>query len=274
MLSFFLPILTYPDPSPPAEIVRAIDLVATLEGQLTVEAGEVDIRDVANVMAEALIDVSAMIASAEATSRTRAEELTNAAISAAGRVGVNVAQRRRRAKPELLAQGFGVEGRTFDYGLIVGTGDGADELAEAMLFGAGGPIILMPDSETAVHLEVVALAWDGSAAAARAIRDALPILSHARKIVVLTASDDKPLNGASNDALGDYLHLKGLRVEFSNVQRGQQTIGECLQGAAVDAGAGLMVMGGYGHNRIREWILGGATKHSISKRRLAVLMSH
>lgn len=118
------------------------------------------------------------------------------------------------------------------------------------------------------------MAWDGSATAARAVRDALPILSRAKKVVVLTVSDDKPLNGASNEALGDQLHLKGVRVEFSLVERGQQAIGECLQSAAVDAGAGLLVMGGYGRNRIREWILGGATRHSISKRRLAVLMSH
>lgn len=274
MLSFFLPILTYPDPSTPATVQRAIDLVATLQGQLTVEAGEVDIRDVANVMADALIDVSGMIASAEATSHARADELSGMAVAAADRMNVPVTQRRQRANPEIMSQRFAVDGRTFDYTIIAGAGHEHDQLAEAALFGSGGPIILMPDSETAVHLEVVALAWDGSAAAARAIRDAMPVLTMAKKIVIVTVPDDKPLSGASNDALGAQLHLKDLRFEFLLVERGEQSIGECLQSAAVSAGAGLLVMGGYGHNRIREWVLGGATKYAIAKRRIAVLMSH
>lgn len=150
MLSFYLPILTYPSPSSPGAMQRAIDLVATLEGELTVEAGEVDIKDVANVVADALIDVSGMIASAEAMSKARAEELTEVATSAADRVGVKVTQRHRRANLELMAQGFAIAGRTFDYALVSGTGEEQDELAEAMLFGSGGPIILMPDGETAV----------------------------------------------------------------------------------------------------------------------------
>lgn len=101
----------------------------------------------------------------------------------------------------------------------------------------------------------------------------MPILARA-KVVVLTVSDDKPLSGASNESLANHLHAKDFRVEFTLTERGQQSIGECLQGAAVDAGAGLLVMGGYGHNRLREWVLGGATKHAIAHRRLAVLMSH
>jgi nucleotide-binding universal stress UspA family protein len=274
MLSFFLPILTYPDASTNPTLGRAIDLVATLGGHLTVQAVEVDIRDVSNVMADALIDVSAMIASAEATSHARAEELLRLAVAAADRVNVPVVQQRLRSRPESIAPRFATAARTFDYCLIAGAGDGHDELAEATLFGSGGPIILMPDSEVAVHLEVVAVAWDGSPAAARALRDSIPILEKAKKVVVLTVSDDKPLDGATNEALAEQLHRKGLRVEFSIVERGQQSIGECLQTAAVDAGAGFMVMGGYGHNRIREWVLGGATRHSIAKRRVAVLMSH
>jgi len=274
MFSFFLPILTYPDASTGATIERAIDLVATLGGQLTVEAAEVDIRDVANVMADALIDVSAMIASAEAISHARADDLLRQAVAAAGRVNVPVAQLRMRSRPELIADHFATAARTFDYTVLAGAGDAHDELAEAVLFGSGGPIVLMPDSETAVHLEVAAVAWDGSPAAARALRDSVPILERARKVVVLTVPDDKPLKGASNEALAEQLHLKGIRAEFAIVERGQQSIGECLQTSAIDAGAGLMVMGGYGHNRIREWVLGGATRESITKRRLAVLMSH
>ncbi len=274
MLSVLLPILTFPDATPAGSIQRAIDLVATLKGQLTAEAAEVDIRDVANVMADALIDVTGMIASAEATSAARADELLAAAVSIAGRMNVPVTTRHRRMRPEALPEGFAIAGRTHDCTIIAGTGEGHDELAEAVLFGSGGPTILMPDSEAAVHLEVVAIAWDGSAAAARAVRDAMPILHKAKKIVVLAVTGDKPLNGASNDALADYLHLKGLRIEFAVVEKGPQSIGECLQAAAVNAGSGLMVMGGYGHNRIREIVLGGATKHSIAKRRVAVLMSH
>lgn len=274
MFSFFLPILTYPDASPADTIERAIDLVATLGGHLTVQAAEVDIPDVANIMADALIDVSGMIASAEATSQARAKDLLGKAVAAAGRVNVPVAQRRLRTRPELTSTRFASDARTFDYTVVAGASEGHNELAEAVLFGSGGPIILMPGGEVPIHLEVATVAWDGSPAAARALRDAMPILEKVRKTFVVTVSGDKPLDGTNNDALAEQLRLKGLRVEFSVVEGGQQSIGQCLQGAAVDAGAGFMVMGGYGHNRLREWVLGGATKHVIAERRLAVLMSH
>ena len=83
-----------------------------------------------------------------------------------------------------------------------------------LLFGSGGPVLLLPTSDTAFHLEVATIAWDGSRAAARAVRDALPIIAHAKKVVVLIVTDDKPLDSTLNEALAEHLRYRGVTCEF------------------------------------------------------------
>jgi nucleotide-binding universal stress UspA family protein len=74
--------------------------------------------------------------------------------------------------------------------------------------------------------------------------------------------------------LAEHLRYRGVTCEFATVKRGASDVGECLQQAALAADAGLLIMGAYGHNRLREWVLGGATRSLIAHRQLTVLMSH
>lgn len=274
--SVLLPIATYPDKSPMAGLIRAFDIAATLQATVTPLVHEVDIPDVRSLLGHAIIDVPEMIAIAEQRSRAHADELTEAVEVMARRFGMTIATRRWRGILGQAPLHLGKAARSFDHTFLV-PADGSPEqfdVAEGILFGCGGPVWVFPAEESTAHLETVAVAWDGGRAAARAVRDALPALGQTRHVVVLAATDDKPIDALLLPEVQRHLSEHGLEVSTKLFSRGNRPIGAALQDAALDGGAGLLVMGAYGHNRFREFVLGGATKHVLSHRRLPVLMSH
>lgn len=275
-LTFFLPLSTYPDPTPKESLLRAFDMAATLGGTVTALVHEADIADVQNVLADVLIDVSGMIAAAEARSHAAAQELTREVNHLANRFQLGLTVRSARTRPEAAADLFAAQARTFDCSFLMpATGSDAQMgIAEAVLFGSGGPTWVFPEGEVTSHLASAAIAWDGGRAAARAVRDALPILSVVKHVTVLCATDDKVVEPASVGALQDYLRHHGITAEAHLFSRSERPIGEALQQVAIDGGAGLLVMGAFGHSRIREFVLGGATRTVLANRRLPILMSH
>jgi nucleotide-binding universal stress UspA family protein len=166
--------------------------------------------------------------------------------------------------------------RSYDHTFLVPAEGSWEQLdiAEGVLFGSGGPVWLFPAEEATGHLESVAVAWDGGRAAARALRDALPVLGQTKHVTILSATDDKPMDELLLPEVQRHLEEHGLAVSTELFSRGDRPIGAALQQAALDGGAGLLVMGAYGHNRLREFVLGGATKSVLSDRKLPILMSH
>lgn len=275
-LTFFLPLSTYPDPTPKAGLLRAFDMAATLGGEVTALTQEVDIADIHNVIADALIDVSGMIAAAEARSHAAAQELIGEVKHLANRFQIPLKVRSVTCRPEAAGDLIAAEARTYDYSLLVPAA-GSDEqmaVAEAVLFGSGGPTWVFPEGETTSHLASAAIAWDGGRASARAVRDALPVLSKVAQATILCATDDKSIAPGSVNALEAFLRQHGIVAATQLFGRGERSIGEVLQEKALESGAGLLVMGAYGHSRIREFVLGGATRTVLANRRLPILMSH
>ncbi|NRR32516.1 universal stress protein [Oxalobacteraceae bacterium] len=120
------------------------------------------------------------------------------------------------------------------------------------------------------------LAWDGSMAATRAISAALPLLRRARKVTlaVFNASAAHPSHGAQPGAdMATYLARHGVQVEVLQ-QTTEGDVGDALLSLAANIEADLLVMGGYGHTRIREVLLGGVTKTVLAGMTLPVLMAH
>ena len=275
-LTFFLPLSTYPDATPRGNLLHAFDMAAALGGEVTALVHEVDIADVRNVLGDALIDVSGMIAAAEARSHAAGQALIGELEHLAHRFQIGLTVRSAKSRPEAAAELFATEARTFDCSLLMPM-TASDEqmgIAEAVLFGSGGPTWVFPEGEATAHLASAAIAWDGGRAAARAVRDALPVLSMVKHVTLLCATDDKPVEPASVGALQDYLRHHDVTAEIHLFSRSDRAIGEALQQAAIDRGAGLLVMGAYGHSRIREFVLGGATRTVLANRRLPILMSH
>ncbi len=148
----------------------------------------------------------------------------------------------------------------------------AASLVEACLFESGRPVLIVPRSAPATFGTSIALLWDGSRTAARALGDALPLLARARSVLVLTSGrlDEEVPTGA---AVAARLNAQGISAKARSLEPGD---GEpaALATAASEAGCDLIVMGGYGHSRMREMILGGATRYMLATASVPVLMSH
>ncbi|MYN18410.1 universal stress protein [Rugamonas sp. FT107W] len=152
-------------------------------------------------------------------------------------------------------------------------------LPPELLLQGGRPLLLVPNTSSPTASGAFRhplLAWDGSTQAARAFTDALPLLSLAERVtlLVLNADRDPARHGSEPGAdMALFLARHGVRVdvmrEFSTLETGA-----ALLGAAAERGCDLLVMGGYGHRRVHETLLGGATRSVLRGMTLPVLISH
>jgi nucleotide-binding universal stress UspA family protein len=157
---------------------------------------------------------------------------------------------------------------------------GADEtlLVESAFMDTGRPALVIPQAG-AVKLppERVLIAWDGSREAARAVHDSMPLLRLAEEVVILIVDASKlgPRFGQQPGA-GIVAHLGRHKVacRINQVQSGGSAVTDLILAEATSIGADLIVMGGYGHSRLRELMLGGATRHMIERMTLPVLLAH
>ena len=131
----------------------------------------------------------------------------------------------------------------------------------ALILSAGRPVLLHSDNLAPVRLECVLVAWKDTREARRAIVDALPFLTLAQKVIV-TAVDDIDPKGAS-ESVADvvrFLMKHGVKAQSEIVEVGSSQAADALATLAADTGANLVVAGGYGHSRLREWAFGGVTR--------------
>lgn len=143
---------------------------------------------------------------------------------------------------------------------------------EAALFSTGRPLMAVPRDWQGAVATRVAIGWDGSAEAARAVADAQPLLRLADSVVVIGVGD--AMTGtAAPDAMVNALAWRGIAASATTAEAADG-VGASLLAAANAADCDLLVMGGYGHSRLREMILGGATRGVLGAGTLPVLMSH
>jgi nucleotide-binding universal stress UspA family protein len=157
-----------------------------------------------------------------------------------------------------------------------GKGDsaaGVGEALQACLMDAGRPILLAPSEAPQSVGGKIVIGWDGGVEAAHAITAAKPFLLAASKVEIINVSKGE-LDPTLADALSDYLHLHGVESTEHLIDPGARPVGEVLLEAAERAGCDLLVMGGYGHSRIRELLLGGVTRFVISHATVPVLLAH
>ena len=147
--------------------------------------------------------------------------------------------------------------------------------AEAVLFGCGRPILLFREDRPSPDFKHIMIAWDGSRAAARAVSDAQPFISRADAVTIVSITDEKVLPDRDlGSRLASYLAHQDINSVVAEIESEGRPIGEALQDKACGIGANLIVMGGFAHSRLREFVLGGATKGIMKNLRFATLMSH
>ena len=170
-----------------------------------------------------------------------------------------------------------VRSRVFDLILLGRVPEGAEPdwrlTVEAALLESGRPILLLPAEPRQQVAQSVAIAWNGSMEAARAASAALPILAKARHVLLLAGKKDVAIEPSLLD-LADWLDRHRVAAEIQHVDLEGWPIGEQMVDEAAKAGADLLVMGGYGHSRMRETIFGGATRSVLNESALPVLMAH
>jgi nucleotide-binding universal stress UspA family protein len=175
---------------------------------------------------------------------------------------------------------FAALARRFDLSVVAQGEPGKvapDEvIVEGALFGSGRPVVVVPYiQKTGVSLERVMVAWDASRSAARAVADALPLLAKARTIDVVIVASERPKSDEIPGAdIGQHLARYGLNVEVKRIVATETDVANTLLSHAADTSADFIVMGGYGHSRLREFILGGVTRGILASMTVPALMSH
>ena len=200
--------------------------------------------------------------------------------AAASRAGVSAEPLTLSASAAGAGDQFGRIARRFDLA-IVGQAEpetsAVEELiAESTLFESGRPMIVVPYIQKApLKLDRVMVCWDGSRQAARAIADAMPILEKAGKVeIVIVANERGKQDEIEGADMGQHLARHGLKVDVKRISSGNIDVADALLSHAADSGADFIVMGGYGHSRLREFVLGGVTHSILRSMTVPVLMSH
>ena len=156
-------------------------------------------------------------------------------------------------------------------------GGSVEELiAETTLFESGRPMIVVPYiQKSPLKLDRVMVCWDGGRQAARAINDAMPLLAKAGRVeVVIVANEPGKQDEIEGADIGKHLARHGLKVEVKRITAGKIDIGAALLSHAADNATDFFVMGGYGHSRLRQFILGGVTRSILQSMTAPVLMAH
>jgi nucleotide-binding universal stress UspA family protein len=224
---------------------------------------------------------ASLIESQRAENDAAADKARAAFDAAAQRAGVSSDSRVLAASLPGSADRFAAIARRFDLA-VVGQGepgvlaDAQELVAEGALFSSGRPVVMVPYiQKDGLKLDRVMVCWDASRAAARAVGDALPLLAKAKTIEVVIVASDRPKSDEIPGAdIGQHLARHGLKVDVKRIVATDTDVANTILSHAADTSADFIVMGGYGHSRLREFILGGATRGIMSSMTVPVLMSH
>lgn len=275
-----LALTTYPQPTPISAIDEAIDFAAAVGARISAVACEVRYQIPRNLLANALLDVPAMAAAEAKKSSANAENLLAAFQDAAE--GRGVFQERilehclTSEVPDVLVE----HARLRDLTIVPVREDECLEqwYAESIIFGSGRPTLVVPPAPKragAFSIDTVVVAWDFSRPAARAVADALPILQKAKRVYIVTVTNEKVIDTSRSGAeLAKHLARHGVDVVLDTVDAAGRNIDAALDSYIASRNADILVMGAYGHTRIRDFILGGATKSILVRPPIPVFLSH
>lgn len=272
----YMPLDTYPEAAPDPAVLATVGFAASLGCALHVSTFAVDIPPVSSPLSRFVINVEGMARAAEERSLAeclRLKALVEGAAGAGGKVQIL----NHRVLLGAALDDMAAEARYFDLALLPWAAEiiSTQDTAQALVFGAGVPVILVPPSTPSGPVDHIAIAWDESRVAARALCDALPLLAEGGRVSVLTVYDEKSLRSTGiAQTLAVALATRGYPAKAVDISLDGRSIAEALQEAALSQGAKLLAMGGFGHSRLRDFILGGATKGVFADLRLAVLLSH
>jgi nucleotide-binding universal stress UspA family protein len=275
-----LALTTYPDPTADQAIVGAVSIAAELDARLAAIACEVRVKLPNSIFGSALIDLPAIAAAEARKSAESAAHLLDVVSKEARKRGINLETISEKSYstdvPEMLAQYARFRDLTI---LPVPESDKYDQwYAETIIFGSGRPTLIIPPQwkkQSDFKLNNVVVAWDFSKTAARAVADAGPLLQKAKKVFIVTVENEKTIKSQRSAAeLARHLAHHRVEITVDTIDAAGRDIGTALTAHCATRDADMLVMGAYGHSRLREFVLGGATRSLLAQPPLPVLMSH
>ncbi len=272
-----LPIHTYPDGNAENISFHVASIAQHLDATVHALIMNADFPHISSALGSVLLDVPALVGGAKARCRERGIALSKAVEAATSVRNITLRTTQTECFPGDTGNVVSQIARYHDLALI---GIGADEVgpqatAEAVLFNSGKPTLLVPEDTQCASLEHVMIAWDGSRVAARAVADARDFLMRAKIVTIVCVTDEKVLpDDEPGKRLAEHLSRHGITSTVATALARGRPISEALQEHAFEIGAGILVMGGFGHSRVRDFVLGGATSGILKKLLLPVLLSH
>lgn len=216
---------------------------------------------------------------AQADERTKAAEAAfNATVE---RAGLSADCRTVPSPSGYVAEEIALHARYAD--LVVlgqpapeGQGEVNAQVPEDVVLAGGRPALVVPYIGAGKRLGTrVMVAWDGGREAARAVHGAMPVLERAKSVIVLVINPRRGNHGAEPGAdISLHLARHGISVEAQYLEARDISVGDALLSRLADQDIDLLVMGAYGHSRLREWLLGGVTRQIFREMTVPVLMSH
>jgi nucleotide-binding universal stress UspA family protein len=231
-----------------------------------------------------VVEGGAAVAAVMEVERERAQERAEAAISVfdieARLANLAYGTRALAAIPFEAGETIGELSRLYDLTVVLqpepSNSSYDNVIPQAVLFNAGGPVLMVPYIHKGpLEARNVGICWDGSRLAARALRDAMPFLTVAETVTVITVNEDREDAGeASADHVVSHLARRGIKSNLERLTADRGNVQGTILSIAADCNIDLMVMGGYGHSRLQERILGGVTRGMFNAMTVPVLMSH
>ena len=215
--------------------------------------------------------------------RERALERANAALAVfeaeARRAGITYHCQALASVPVEAAASVSASARLHDLAIVLQPEPGLETfdntIPQEILFESGGPVLFVPYTHKGpLKAKRIGIAWDGSRLAARALRDATSFLVHADAITLISINEANVPEEASVNVLSAQLARRGLTANVSRMKADRTDIQPSILSIAADEGLDLIVMGGYGHSRLQERILGGVTRDMLQSMTVPTLMSH
>ena len=221
-----------------------------------------------------------VIETQRADNETAAEAAIKTFNNVSDRAGISAEAQLPSASLTGAADQFARMARRFDLAIV---GQAQPEMStmeqiigETTLFESGRPMIMVPYIQKAqFKANNVMVCWDGSRTAARAVADAIPIIGSSGRVEVVIVTNERGKEDEIEGAdIGQHLARHGLKVDVHRISGGDIDVADALLSHAADSGADFMVMGGYGHSRLQEGLLGGVTRAMLQAMTVPTLMTH
>ena len=276
-LQILVPLHTYPDGNSVSIAAHVGAVARHLKADVHGLVLNATFPPVSSIMGNMLINVDSMVREVTAKSHVRGTALVLAMQAALDPIGISF----RSTQLDCVMGTIGSAAETYArYHDLIVTGIGINDVsmeatAETVIFSSGRPTLLVPQDLPPSQYQHVMIAWDGSRVATRAVADARDFLRLAKSVTIAVVTDEKTLPEA-NPALKlvDYLALHKINAEVALVQAQGRPIARALQDQALKVGADMMVMGAFGHSRLRDFVMGGATAGILRGLELPVLLAH